>query len=486
MNPILQQIKEDKQDQYARFLWSTKRQEVLDLCLKALDVKLFSKQDDILRDDHRIKIVRSARNTAKTYSAALFIYQLLFFSGLFEVPLNCIVAAPKAGASEPAFTALHKFLTKQSLAELFPDQLTIDYDNFNSNSSEAKKIKFKNGTQVKTATCDSPAMKDIRGQQADVIIVDEFGLIEYKSDFLAAAGYALNRKTTLNRLWIIGTVDIAGLGEVFDQLFQLGQTDNPAFKSWHLIEEDNPYRDEESSAINQKLVSADAYMREAKGEPVPAGGSMFKQEFDERFHVASCAYEPNNPTIIDGIDFGFRNTLCLFGQYDGQVLRIVYELHVQNNTIEAVIPAMQNIHSAIFNGAQPVKIGCDKAGNNSNDLVPYKVFERLQQVYPQATYTAFPHLTSKIAQVNMIKQLLLAKRLIIDPSCHQLLRSFVMAQPDPLTGGWKKEKNIDHALDALAYLIVNFEPLVQVMFPRKKREPLTKEILERLANLNNS
>jgi hypothetical protein len=485
MNKRLQAIKSKYGNQASRHLWATQRQQVLDLCLKALEIELFPKQDDILRSTHRVKVIRSARNTAKTYSAALCVYQLLFFSGLFEIPLNVVIAAPKAGASEPLFKALHKFLSKCPLAEMFPNQLTITYDNFDSHSNEAKKLKFINGTQIKTATCDSPQMKDVRGQEADIVIVDEFGLIEYKQEFLSAALYALNRESTLNQLWIIGTVDIAGLGEVFDQLFKKGQ-DDLNIKSWHLIEEDNPYRDLESATINQSLVGADSYMREAKGEPVPTGGSMFKQEFNANCHVASCAYDSSNPTIIDGIDFGYRNSICLFGQYKDGIVRIIKELHVENNTIEAVIPAMQNIHTAIFQGAQPVSLGCDKAGDHHNDTVSYKVIDRLKQFFPQATFKTAGPLVSKINQVNMIKQLLLANRLVIDPSCHQLIRSFVMAQPDPLTGGWKKEKNIDHALDALAYMLINYGPTASMIKTDQSKEELTLDMLNKLNDQYNN
>lgn len=209
---------------------------------------------------------------------ALITYALLCYSQVINRALNIIFAGPRTEDTRHIWTHLH------SMLDIKPIQgLEVEFDNYKSQSTNKKRLTFNNGTRITNATCDNPEMEDIRGDAYDFLAVDEYGSIDYKKEFMAAASQALKDKDRLNLMMIIGTPDLS-LGDEFDEVFEAGQKENDHIQSWHLTEEDCPFINKESADVMNSLLDDDSRLREVFGEAVPPGGKLFS-EFNYNIHV---------------------------------------------------------------------------------------------------------------------------------------------------------------------------------------------------------
>ena len=454
-------------------LWSKFKPDIIrDSCL-ALNIELFPKQNEIISNGSKIKVVRAARRTAKSFNTAFISYCLMKFCSIFDYDFHIKFAGPRAEDCRHIWEHLHKFLDAAPI--LSPK---VEHDNWHSNSTNKKQIIFEGGSWIKSASCDMPEMNDIRGDFHDFLAVDEFGQIKYKNAFLEAAMYSLKDKEPLNQLMVVGTFDVVGMGQEFDHLFKLGQDEERAdIQSWTLKGSDNPHSDQDAAKTARDIVTDEGYLREEMGEGVPPHGRLLP-DFNAKTQVTQLTYNIEHPLLI-GVDFGFRKPVVLFlSYYDGHI-RAHYELSLKDIRADAMVNEIRAVLLAKFHNKTPLILGCDKAGDKENDVVSLNSFKILKMAFPMAQYTHHSQLVSKANQVILLKALTMQDRIWVDESCEQLIRSLVMASPDTTrTGavnspGWKKEKGIDDPLDALCYALINFGPTSELIIPREPEPQMT-------------
>lgn len=447
---------------------------LIEFAANRLDYTIEGKQKEILTSSKQIKVIRAARRTGKSFNVAFITYALLCYSQLTNRALKILFAGPRSEDTRHMWDHLHKML------DIAPIQgMETSFDNYKSQSTHKKKMVFTNGTIISNATCDNVEMDDIRGGAYDFLAVDEYGNIDYKQDFMAAASQSLKDADRLNLMMIIGTPDL-GMGEEFDVIFDEGQKDNPKIESWHLTEDDCPFIDKESAKIMNSLLDEDGRAREVYGEQIVAGGRLFP-EFNYNNQVVTQTYNEKLSYII-GVDFGRNKPIVEFIQPDGDNFRVFHEISCKDILVENLVKEIELAVQTICKGNQPLTVGCDKAGKASSDLVSWTAFSVLKKAFPQATYTAHHQLVSKDNQVHLYRKLTISNRLWVDPSCKKLVTAIIKATPNTtgkvIKSGWKKIDGIDDPLDATMYALINYQPNLII---EQKKTPQLNRLQQQIA-----
>ncbi len=449
-------------------LWAMSRDGIIEDAAEAVGCgKFFDKQDEILHNKTRWTVVKAGRNTAKSYNAAFIIYCLLWFGGLYDYEMHITVAGPTAEATRGIF---EKMFDKDqipiySLGDEF-DGMKIVKENWLTNIHK-KKIRFANGSWIKAGSCDDPAMNDLSSDWHDLIIIDEFGNVPYKSLAISTAQGSLNRPKPLNLLWLVGTPDRKGsLGREFTRQYDLGQDDEVKhITSWHIRGRENPYRDRVSSEVGKEGCLIEDLEREEDGLDSPAGGRLFKDFTMDQ--VISRPFDPSKPYIA-GVDVGFRKPVAEFMNVfvvEGDPIPYVHvfeEIAPKDIKIERLIEQLEKTVRVTCKGMQPVVMGVDKAGDNVKTNDVDTDFEAILKKFPQAEKNTGGWAVDKWNQVKLLQRLIEENHLTVDPSCEKLVDSLKHAGPNVdaklqrVGPGWKKEKNLDDPLDALAYALINY------------------------------
>jgi len=484
-------VKLDKRKQ-----WLLHQDKIFDDLADKLNIKYFSKQKDILYDQHRTKVVRAARRQAKSFTFALTAYAVFYFGGLFDYDIAVKFAAPHNEDTRNLWTYFWKFWDKFPLCKHFDR-----YSEFSSNRSSflnCKKIlQFSETCFLQTATCENPDMTGLRGDGLDLVICDEFGQVQHRAPFLNAVSNSLKDENTLQMLIVGGTSQVRSLGPEFDDLFEKGQ--NPKFKnikSWTLQYGDNPHMDADAAEAANELMDEDGYAIEVLGDSRPVGGRLFK-DFD--FSKCGSKVVPFNPDLPYGIglDPGYAKPVAEFVQYDTDtgVMSVFKEVTATNVLITDLLAEIELEIASSINGIPPMLVAVDRAGisTSDRDKVNYTTFDRIKQVFRQAVFTHNPQLVLKSNQVFALRTLMKQDKLLIDKNCHRLLHGISNATPDVVpstgavkSGGWKKKRGVDDPLDALAYYMINFAPTSELVLPSTSvdgEDLLTLEQAQRISNL---
>ena len=489
------QLNQLKKTYTKRQLWSMYSSQVIREVCWLLDIELFDKQKVLIHDPQKVKVLRSARRTGKSFTASIFAYSLLYFGFLFDYDMRLVGCGPRTYDVRHLWRYLNAFWQKAPLSQVFAN-CHITYSNSKSETDHDKKWSFSNGTQVVSASGNEIQMNDIRGDANDWVFVDEFGQMRYKEQLLSALMYTLKDKQPLGLAWLVGTHDVVGNGIEFDELYKKGQAGHKNIISYSLKGSENPHTDQDSADVAKDVVSTESWLREEQGESVPMYGRMFGDYFDPRKQIIPLEYQKNEK-YVRGLDFGMRKpywndwqwriingqwSVCVFHEYQGKDIRI-----------KPLMKEMEIREDALMFGCKPDIFGVDPAGNAVNDVIDYTAYQKIKEVYDNAGYTRRPHLVSKANQVSLLKTLFLSRRFYVDPSCEMLIRSIVMATPDMnrqgavLSAGWKKEKGIDDPLDATCMGLIRFAPTSSMIKAPKEKDPLTPskadELVQRLGAL---
>lgn len=221
---------------------------------------------------------------------------------------------------------------------------------------------------------------------------------------------------------------------------------------------DNPWLrkgfvDELLHAYNKRLAQQEVY-----GDFVSLAEGRVFYEFDRARHVVKCDYRPDLP-LIHAWDFNVSPLCSVVGQFDGQIARVIGEIHVAGSarTMDACDEFMRRYpdHKA------GLHVFGDASGKHRDTRQNVDDFSIIRDAY--ASYSGLRFLVAStnpgvLRSANTVNGMLSpAKgdpRLFVDPSCQWTITDLESVAWKPGTLDIDKtQKDLTHHADALRYWI---------------------------------
>jgi phage terminase large subunit len=319
-------------------------------------------------------------------------------------------------------------------------------------------IEFKNGSVIQLAGCDDESKVDgLRGQAADLVIVDEAGFIRSSVLQYAIRDVLFPQLLTTNGRMLIASSSARTPQHYFTKVFHETASEGAAVLiSIHdAMRLGNPF-------LNDKVIAE--FCKEAGGEE----STTWKREYlaldviDSSIAILPNWSEEVEPEVVKEVerppffdtyvsfDPGYRDGAgAVFGYWDFLAAKLVIEdevlLFKKDSGIQmSTILAKEQ---ELWGDRKPHKRVSD------NDLQLIADFNRIHKMHFIPTAK-----DDKEAQLNALDLLIRQRKLIIHPRCKQLIRQMH-------TTVWNKahtsyERNEDghgDLLDALVYLVRNVD-----------------------------
>lgn len=300
------------------------------------------------------------------------------------------------------------------------------------------------------------AVETLRGQQFDLIILDEVASMR---------NFWLNWQEVLlpTLLFRNGSVMFISTPKGFNHFYELFTKEaiDPDFKSFHFTSYDNPYLNKERIEQDRKSSTEDRFAQEYLADFRKTEGLVYK-EFDRKINIFSRLEDIINPQVyFAGLDWGFTNPSAVYGikkDYDNRFW---------------VYPEFY------------------KTGKTDDDVADYVASCGFNYVYPDPENPAAIEVLRRrginIREVskgkdsikngiNTIRELFKQKRLFIHESCVNLIYELeTYSYPDKKDNRNPDElpiKENDHAVDAIRYALMSQSELklqAQIYRPKVHR-----------------
>ena len=273
------------------------------------------------------------------------------------------------------------------------------------------------------------SIETLRGQNFDFLVLDE--VASYRN-FWVGWHEVLRPALTDTR----GDVLFIGTPKGFNHFYDLFNTEDEDYQSFHFTSYENPYIPKDEIDKAKEEVSEDRFAQEYMADFRKTEGLVYK-EFDREQHVKEQALI-GSEDVICGIDFGYTNPSAIL-----KIIRTNDNYHVVDEWYKTKQTTGQIADAAkAFN---PVRVYPDPAEP-----------DRIQEINDKGLYCL--NVSKEIeAGVDKVRELLKQNRLTIDPKCVNLIYEFeTYAYPETKNDvnlAEKPLKNNDHALDALRYAI---------------------------------
>ena len=242
--------------------------------------KPHSKQESFLRTPCKHKIIVAGRRGGKTTGTSILASEAMLDGR------RVLYAAPTHDQTEAFWTAL-----KTYFSECIKRKIAV------KNETERSLKLGKGRIRAKTAwDADS-----LRGDYADLLILEEFSLMEPNAWDEVGAPMLLDNN---GEAVFIGTPKRRNH---FFQFYQRAVSDGDRWRAWHFTSHDNPYLSKDALAQIAQDMTEDAYKQEIMAEFLEGEGQVFR-------NLAACmTREPTTPEahkghyLAVGVDWGKQN-----------------------------------------------------------------------------------------------------------------------------------------------------------------------------------
>jgi hypothetical protein len=327
-----------------------------------------------------------------------------------------------------------------------------------------------NGGRVRCRSLDNP--DNARGFTADGWTIDEFDFIDPKAYREVIQPQLMD---TGGDLWMGSTPN--GMGLMFEEEERLRHVSDAAIfyapslgcriENGKLIRDPHPMENsdlkfEEVERLFYSL-SLKAFEQEVLALYRSMEGQVFP-DFSRERHVLPAHHDSILGAVSVGIDFGYRTCAWVAVQVDtGGTVRVFADGEMHNISTGDAAGRLAGMSWAP--GIDLV--GCDPAGGGVNLQSGIDDVQVLRGAFPQArvTYSMLPTHRSPEWRAAKIRDLLWSaagtRRLVVDPSCVSTIRALEASiYPKLRLGSGEKQEPVkdgvvDHARDALGYLLVN-------------------------------
>jgi len=267
------------------------------------------KQQELLDDNHRYKVIRCGRRFGKTLYAVNFIIKEAIKGGDFW-----FVAPTYRQAKNIAWLIFEKYLPRELVKKKNETELSIE---------------LINGSRISLKGADNP--DSLRGSGLDGVVLDEYAFMgNYAWKVISPA---LQDK----KGWAIFISTPDGYNH-FKDLYEII---DPDFKSFHFTSYDNPYLEAGELDKEKVRLSEETFAQEYLAEFMKRSGAIWPM-FSRDIHCV----ERRDPqgTIFGSIDFGFsigHETAVLWHEVTSQGVYTFDGFDVSQKTIDQVDEMMK-------------------------------------------------------------------------------------------------------------------------------------------------
>lgn len=385
-------------------------------------MKLHQTQAEIALDNHRFRVLCCGRRWGKTTLA------------VEEIKGVALSKNAKIAYIAPTYQQARDIAWQMLVKELKPIVKKI-----NESRLELEVLNTKGGTSL-IQLRGWEAIETLRGQFFDFLVIDEVASMR---NFNINWEEVIRPTLTDTK----GSVMFISTPKGFNHFYDLFNTQDPDYKSFHYTSYDNPYLPKEELDKAKEEIPEDRFAQEYLADFRKTQGLVYK-EFSREQHITTDLPTSVSDTIL-GIDFGYTNPSCILPiKVDGDNhFWILEEFYKTHQTKE------QLAEQAKLYGS--TKCYADPAEPDSIDLLK-KFGLNCREVSKDV-----------VAGVDRVRELFKQNRIHISPDCINLIHELeTYRYPDKKPEKNEEEKPVkenDHALDALRYALYMTEPLTPPM-----------------------
>jgi hypothetical protein len=379
---------------------------------------------EILKDDHRFKVVVAGRRFGKTYLALMWLC------------LGEIEANERRWFIAPTYRQ-GKMIAFPVLRQIFRDRAKV-------NESELK-VTLSNGAEICIKGADNE--DSLRGAGLNRVVLDEYAM--FKNHVWQEIVLPM-LATTQGDAMFIGTPD--GYNSLYD-LYLKGQSD-PEWMSWQYTTIEGGFV--EDSEIDRLKSNMDGRLyRQEMEASFETTGNRAAYNFDRDIHIKKADGLTTERFI--GMDFNVDYMSAVIAcVYTDGTIHYYDEIRQSNSNTEAMSREMRKRWGLYPIFPDPAGKARSTTSNRSDhQILKDNGFQVIARV-------AHPTQKDRLSALN--RMLLDAKdrvKMTIDPSCKYLIKDLEQTQRDKKGGISKKDDAMTHFLDACSYYIELKHPIVQ-------------------------
>jgi hypothetical protein len=409
--------------------------------LVRLPYALKSWQKSVFYDPHRFKVICAGRRSGKTLLACDF---LTIVASTTPNSLCWLVGQTYQSAQDAAWPLL-----KANLQSFFKHGLIRKV-----NESDLL-IRFAGDGQIQLKGADKA--DTLRGPKLNALAVDEYAsmrgnvweeILQPMTSDLKAPAYFTSTPKGYNH---------------FYELYNMAAKNPADWKSWHIKTSEAGTISPDEIERARRDMDPRAFRQEYEASFETFGGQVFT-DFSRARNVTEepIKFNPGMEYCL-GVDFGWSApTAVLFINVDAQENVFVWS---ELGRRETPIPVIGKHIIDAAAPARPTLIGCDPAGDAKNEALGTSSVSELRAIFSYEV-VRYKHKYPGIIQdrVNQIRKWLRNGKLLISPTCTNLIQAFEMYRyPDP-KGDIQSELPLkdgisDHWIDALGEFFINRFPV---------------------------
>lgn len=319
---------------------------------------------------------------------------------------------------------------------------------------------FKNGSQIQLAGSDGNSAERLRGQKSDLVLVDE-------------AGFCSNLEYNVMSILLPTTTHTGG-----KIILASTPPEDPAHEFLQFIE-----RAEKDNLLTKKTVYDNPLLTSGQIENIVSkfsGGvnnTQFRREYlceivkDEQMSVLpevdddllrEIVKESEMPPYCGryvSMDIGFKDlTVVLFGYYDFREDKIIIQDEIVKNGKEIHLPrfTQEILDKETLLWTNPLTNEVFTPESRVSDINPFVIQEISISSNGKVNF-GMASKDNKLANINKLRVMLSAKKIIIDPKCQTLIRHLKNSRWKDKTSKEDYARSPDDghydAVDALLYFV---------------------------------
>ena len=380
---------------------------------------LHQTQDQVAKDTHRFRVLCCGRRWGKTTLA------------VEEIKGVALSKNARIAYIAPTFQQARDIAWQMLIKELKPITKKI-----NESRLELEVLNTKGGMSI-IALRGWEAIETLRGQFFDFIVIDEVASMRNFNVYW----HEVVRPTLTDT---VGQVMFISTPKGFNHFYDLFNTKDEDYQSFHFTSYDNPFIPKEEIDKAGKEIPEDRFSQEYLADFRKTEGLVYK-EFLRTEHLVGQGVLPNSVSdVILGIDFGYTNPSCILPiKIDGDNHYWIQEEFYKTHQTTEQIAEQAKLY-------KPTKVYADPAEPDRIEILK-KSGLNCREVSKDI-----------VAGVDRVRELFKQGRIHISDSCKNLIHELeTYRYPDKKPDKNEEEKPVkenDHALDALRYALYMTEP----------------------------